>query len=179
MKCNACYERLEPAQISRGRCPYCGATFTGKKEKLPIVVWLCAAMFLLIGLLFFIVGLNSLLTYENGKPYHVQVDAQIVKILVEETEDSDGDTELDYTVFISYEYDGTLYEKVELGYHHSGMKVGDWIEVKIDSRDPGEIVENLWWIMIVGMVPLAIGAAILYFPMKKRRNQSHKAHGCC
>ena len=179
MKCNACYERLEPTQISRGRCPYCGAAIMAKKEKLPIGFWLCAVPFLLIGLLFFIVGLDSLLSYENGKAYHVQLDAQIVKILVEETEDSDGDTEIDYTVFVSYEYDGTLYEKVELGHHNSGMKVGDWIEVKIDSRNPGEIVENLWWIMIVALVPLAIGAAILYFTMKKRRNQSLKAHGCC
>ena len=49
MKCNACYERLEPTQISRGRCPYCGAAIMAKKEKLPIGFWLCAVPFLLIG----------------------------------------------------------------------------------------------------------------------------------
>ena len=171
MKCHFCMEKLSQADAQKGRCPYCGNAVTMvQKRRLPVLAMVIIGLFMLVGAMIFLGGLGSCISYEANKAYYVRVDAQIAEILIEESYDSVNDeTDIDYTVFVDYEYDGTRYEHVELGRHSSDMRVGDRLEIEIDTRDPGTVVSNVWWLMIVGAVWLAIVGGALYFIVKPKQ----------
>lgn len=178
MKCKYCVERLTELDVQRGRCPYCGgAIMAPQRKKLPFLFWLFVVPFLVVGIFAVLGGFSSLVTYESNKEHYVQVDARIVQILREEHYDSVNDeTDVDYTVFVDYEYGGKQYEHVQLSYYNSSMRQGDLLQIEIDSRDPGTVVRNNWWIMLIGVVFLAIGGGALYLayrPGKKTREN------CC
>lgn len=48
-------------------------------------------------------------------------------------------TEYSYDVYVSYEVDGVPYDFVELGYHSTGMKVGQSITIYYNPEDPTSI----------------------------------------
>ena len=152
MKCKYCVERLTAMDVQRGRCPYCGgAVMVKPRKKMPFLFWIIVIPFLLVGALVSVGGVESLVRYETNKEHYVQVDATIVQILREESYDSVNDeTDVDYTVFVDYEYGGKEYKHVQLDYYNSSMRQGERLQIEIDSRDPGTVVSNNWWIMLVG-----------------------------
>lgn len=172
MKCKMCHAELSSVDIQKGRCPYCGAAAVPEARKMPLILWVIVLSFLLVGIMGIIGGTYSAVQYEQSKAYLTEVDAEIVEIRREETYDSVNDeTDVDYTVFVDYEYDGVLYQHVELSYHKSSMRSGDIVQVQIDSRNPGEVVVNNWWIILVGVALFAVGAVPIYLVFKPGKKE--------
>lgn len=171
MKCKYCHEVFPDSQVRNGRCPYCGGSVTVKPQKsLPVLVWIFIGAFLFVGVMMFLGGFSSWWTYQSYSEYYATVDACIVEIQKEVTYDRVNDeTDVDYTVFVDYEYGGVEYERIELGYHNTTMREGDVLQIEIDTREPGVVVENVWWLMIVGLVIGGIGGTMLYFLYIKPR----------
>ena len=173
MTCKYCHEVYPDYKARQGRCPYCGGSVTiPPRKKVPILVWLIILAFLFVGSMMFLGGLISWWTYESNSEYYITLDARIVEIQKEVTYDEVNDeTDVDYTVFVDYEYNGVKYEHIELGRHDTDMREGDVLQIEIDTREPGEVVQNVWWLMIVGAVIGGIGGAVLYFAVIKPRRK--------
>lgn len=74
--------------------------------------------------------------------------------------------ERDYDVFVTYEYNGQIYDRVKTNFYSSSMYVGQWIEVKVDPEHPEKMTSasvnvflSLFFVLMglifgsVGLVP--------------------------
>ena len=99
-----------------------------------------ARMFLIMGIVFLVVGLGLLIAggavtaTRVPESRRVYVPATIVRI--ETYEDSDGDT--DHDVYVSYEAEGQQFER-ELNFYSSSYHKGKVIEVYYEVGYPGKI----------------------------------------
>lgn len=123
-----------------------------KRKKKTSINWI----FAVIGAALIITGSVLLARAESFKKNAVETEATITKI--ESYEDSDGDTQ--YNVLVEFYVDDTKLEG-SLGYHASGMKKGQTIQIFYNPDDPHDFKsasEDLWMfvVFIVAGIPFAI-----------------------
>ena len=123
-----------------------------KRKKKTSINWI----FAVIGVALIITGSVLLARAESFKKNAVETEATITKI--ESYEDSDGDTQ--YNVLVEFYIDDTKLEG-SLGYHASGMKKGQTIQIFYNPDDPHDFKsasKDLWMfvVFIVAGIPFAI-----------------------
>lgn len=109
-----------------------------KGKKKSSVNWI----FAIIGVALIAAGIICLAKSENFKKTAVETEATITEIEI--YEDSDGDTQ--YNVLVEFRADD---EKIEgsLGYHVSGMKKGQTVQIFYNPNDPHDFKsasEDIW-----------------------------------
>lgn len=100
------------------------------------------AILFVIGILFTIVGVISLL---SPKVEGIEVEAKIVDIIKEDTGivNADGYREFNYTVYVDYtDLNGNYHNKVENPVHTDDMVAGQTIKIKYDPNNPSVIVTD-------------------------------------
>lgn len=159
MKCKQCGLSFAQDNIPQARCPGCG-TAVGKRflQGIPLFIWLFSCIIAFGGLAFTVGGISSTWIYHRDKEHYAYVDAKIVEIRKEVNKDD----EVDHKVYVSYSYDGVHCEYVKLSSYNSSMREGDWIQIEIDQRDPTKIVEDLWWLSLVGVALLLASVLTFY-----------------
>lgn len=124
-----------------------------KGKKKSSVNWI----FAIIGVALIMAGIICLAKSENFKKTAVETEATITEI--EMYEDSDGDTQ--YKVLVEFQADD---EKIEgsLGYHVSGMKKGQTVQIFYNPNDPHDFKsasEDIW----IFAVLIVLGVPFLLF----------------
>ena len=124
-----------------------------KGKKKSSVNWI----FAIIGLALIVAGLVCLVKSENFKKNAVETEATITEIEI--YEDSDGDTQ--YNVLVEFRADD---EKIEgsLGYHVSGMKKGQTVQIFYNPNDPHDFKsasEDIWLFVVF----IVLGVPFLLF----------------
>ncbi len=99
---------------------------------------LFGAVFLLVGLSFFLSGVIHCLSFNAFKSKAVLIEAQITRIIVNYVTRTDTGKRTDCDVWVSYTIDGREYE-TKLNYYTSGMREGDTVEIFVDPDDPSDI----------------------------------------
>ena len=124
-----------------------------KGKKKSSVNWI----FAIIGVALIMAGIICLAKSENFKKTAVETEATITEIEI--YEDSDGDTQ--YNVLVEFRADD---EKIEgsLGYHVSGMKKGQTVQIFYNPNDPHDFKsasEDIW----IFAVLIVLGVQFLLF----------------
>ncbi len=124
-----------------------------KGKKKSSVNWI----FAIIGVALIAAGIICLAKSENFKKTAVETEATITEIEI--YEDSDGDTQ--YNVLVEFRADD---EKIEgsLGYHVSGMKKGQTVQIFYNPNDPHDFKsasEDIW----IFAVLIVLGVPFLLF----------------
>ncbi len=103
-------------------------------------------------------GIRQNIEYNQNQHRFVDVDATITRIRVS----GSGDDE-EYDVYISYNFNGTLYEDIEYPHYKSNMREGNSIPIRIDPEDPGELPQKGTAFIIVTAIltPISLGALYL------------------
>lgn len=146
-----------------------------KGNTIPYFVF---GMFMVVGLLFFMLGIYIMISQNISKENRVYTTAIIERI--DRHTDSDGDTH--YDVFISYDVDGKIYQR-ELNSYMSGYYEGKKIEVYYDKNNPSTVkTESSIIGMLIfaglGLVIFVIGfIGLLRGFIKKRKNKILKITG--
>lgn len=163
MRCKYCNAQI-PENPRRGRCPDCGASvMTKPKRQINWIGLMFFGIILLGGVIFILGGILDGVVFYSNQDYYTEVEAVIEEIRKETTYDSINEKyDTDYTVLVSYSYDGVDYMGVELNYYNSTMKVGDLRRVKIDIRNPGKPVTNELWLVIPGLIFVAAGGFLWF-----------------
>ena len=117
-----------------------------KGKKKSSVNWI----FAIIGLALIVAGIVCLVKSENFKKNAVETEATITEIEI--YEDSDGDTQ--YNVLVEFRADD---EKIEgsLGYHVSGMKKGQTVQIFYNPNDPHDFKsasEDIWLFVVLSLI---------------------------
>ena len=123
---------------------------------------------IILGVVFTGIGIFILIQDIQFRNTGIETYAHIVEIRASR---HGADTRWD--VFVSYEVDGISHEQ-ELGFHSSGMRVGDRVRIRYMPDDPTEIRAVTgawlsWFVMIVGSGTVIAGLRHLpLFKSKKR-----------
>lgn len=110
-------------------------------------------IFMIFALVFGGVG-YGLLGYSialNGK-------TEDIRAMITEIHRRDSDS---HDVYVTYEYDGQVYENIRINEYSSTMREGKWIDLKIDPSDPTN-VSSTKVMLIIGGIFAAIGTAMLF-----------------
>lgn len=159
MKCKQCGKSIENEKGLLCRCPDCG-TFAAKSilRGIPLKAWLISGVWALIGLACIVFSICNIYQYHVDQEHYADVRGQIVEIQKETSPNGD----VDRTVFVCYTYRGTTYERVALKHYNSAMREGDFVQIKIDVRNPERIIQDMWWVGLVGLFMLVIAAVAFY-----------------
>lgn len=105
------------------------------KKFLPIIM---SIGFVVVGIVFVVSGIS---TIANKDKYDTQITATVVDIQQEwETSaDPDEPDRLVNTAYIDYEVDGKKYEHVLAPEQDDNMKVGDTVDILVQSANPEKI----------------------------------------
>ena len=112
---------------------------------------------IVFGILFLVIGLLFFFKFDPAV-YDKTATASITGI--DEYYDMvGGENTLCHDVYVSYAADGVTYKDVILGSYHSGMKVGDSVEILYMSEDPSQITTgNPSFVPYFGLGAAIIGA---------------------
>lgn len=124
-----------------------------KGKKKASVNWI----FTIIGVALIVAGVMCLVKSESFKKNAVETQATITEI--ELYEDSDGDTQ--YNVLVEFRTDDAKIEG-SLGYHVSGMKKGQTVQIFYNPNDPYDFKsasEDIW----IFVVLIVLGVPFLLF----------------
>lgn len=83
-----------------------------------------------------------------------------------------------YNIFVTYELNGKLYEKVDLGFYASNLHEGDVIEVYVDPQSPREVFvnEKFLFLLIPGIIGLTffiIGLPFILYTIHKIKRKAY------
>ena len=101
-------------------------------------------------------GIHQRINYSKNEHRFVEVEAIITEIF----ESGTGD-DIDYDVYISYDFDGKTYD-IEYPKHNSSMDEGDLISIKIDPEYPGRLPQKGTALIIVSAILTSISLSALY-----------------
>lgn len=142
-------------------------------------------LFMFIGAFFLMIGVLMLVRSCNFKKIAVEEMAQIVRIEKTVTRNSDGKTDTDYDVYVSFEHDGKFYDSVELPLYTSRMIEGQHIKILCNPDNPYEIeaasAPHIFEIITIsiGSIFVSISGISMFLSMKKhyKRNKLLKRGG--
>ena len=127
-------------------------------------------IFFLFGVVFLIVPIVSVVTWEDFKKDAVSVSATITDIKTHtERSTNSGKRRTTHSVYIEYEYEGDRYYE-QLDHYNSGMRRGDEVEILIDPDDPSRNRSEPYLFSGImaafGLIFGSIGAAFLIHELK-------------
>ena len=113
---------------------------TSKKAKSGIqkYVVIIGLFFCCIGIMNIIRGVQYSKNDKASSADYVTISAEITDIVSERVGDSD-EYEYKYDVYVTYTYDGTVYENKKLNMYSSSMYVGKTIDILCNSKHPATI----------------------------------------
>lgn len=110
----------------------------GEVAFVPILIMF---VFLTVGILLFVSGRNEKKRKAEAKDHLQTVVGRIDDISLTVYRGVEK-TRRRYYVYVNYSYNGVDYNHVSYPYHNSGMSKGDYIELTIDPRKPGQIARR-------------------------------------
>ena len=113
---------------------------------------LFCGIFLVVGAIFSAVGITMALADSGFRERAEEITAEITGISSYRA--SDGDRR--HNVYVTYQYDGRVYEDIELNFYRSGMYEGQEIPLLCDPENPGHVKSPVG-ILLLKMVFLLIG----------------------
>lgn len=122
-----------------------------KQKRNSFMVLFCG-IFLVVGAIFSAVGITMALADSGFRERAEEITAEITGISSYRT--SDGDRR--HNVYVTYQYDGRVYEDIELNFYRSGMYEGQEIPLLCDPENPGH-VKSPGGMLLLEMVFLLIG----------------------
>lgn len=129
-------------------------------------------IFLILGILIFLVGCIQPYAYERAKESGYEVEATIVDVKVRDESDADGGfVSTSYTVYADYQVDGKEYKHVRIGkyYDTDEYYVGKTVKVVVDPDDPGDTMFEGGILCTVGFV---ITGVAIFFKIKNRKKNT-------
>lgn len=143
-------------------------------KKNNIVLKLVFGILVVVGFIFFIVGIILLVSSIRFQEEAVEVSAEITQI--ESYRDIDGD--ISHRVYVTYSYGGKTYENVNLQEYSSGMYEGKEITLLVQPDDPYNVSTGLINILIggifVGIGCIFLLICIIALILFARRNRKKK-----
>ncbi len=127
-------------------------------------------VFLVVSIILLCGGLTFGIYYGYSLTNYQETQAVITEI--EEIYDAENN-ETDHRVFVSYNFNGTSYENVSLGYWQTGYRVGDEITIYCNKNSPTDIMMREI-VIIVPIVLLGMGAIFFLlsiFPIIKHHKK--------
>ncbi|MCI9650269.1 DUF3592 domain-containing protein [uncultured Acetatifactor sp.] len=122
-----------------------------KQKRNSFMVLFCG-IFLVVGAIFSAVGITMALADSGFRERAEEITAEITGISSYRA--SDGDRR--HNVYVTYQYDGRVYEDIELNFYRSGMYEGQEIPLLCDPENPGH-VKSPGGMLLLEMVFLLIG----------------------
>ena len=122
-----------------------------KQKRNSFMVLFCG-IFLVGGAIFSAVGITMALADSGFRERAEEITAEITGISSYRA--SDGDRR--HNVYVTYQYDGRVYEDIELNFYRSGMYEGQEIPLLCDPENPGH-VKSPGGMLLLEMVFLLIG----------------------
>lgn len=122
-----------------------------KQKRNSFMVLFCG-IFLVVGAIFSAVGITMALADSGFRERAEEITAEITGI--SSYRGSDGDRR--HNVYVTYQYDGRIYEDIELNFYRSGMYEGQEISLLCDPENPGH-VKSPGGMLLLEMVFLLIG----------------------
>ena len=130
----------------------------------------------IVGLVFLlcgmgIMGLGHMIDKNNKEFAETAVPVTAVISEIESYRDSDGDRH--HRTYVTYEFDGKMYENVSLGYYSSGMYIGKQEDILCNPDAPHEIQSpkgnkfGFWISLIMGNVFAIVGGGLFLAPIIK------------
>ena len=122
------------------------------KQKRNSFMTLFCAIFLIVGAIFFAVGLTMAIRDSGFRERAEEITAEITEI--SSYRGSDGDWR--HSVYVTYQYGGRIYEEIALNFYRSGMREGQEISLLCDPENP-EHVKAPGAMLLLELVFLLIG----------------------
>ena len=122
-----------------------------KQKRNSFMVLFCG-IFLVVGAIFSAVGITMALADSGFRERAEEITAEITGISSYRA--SDGDRR--HNVYVTYQYDGRVYEDIELNFYRSGMYEGQEIPLLCDPENPGH-VKSPGGMLLLEIVFLLIG----------------------
>ena len=122
-----------------------------KQKRNSFMVLFCG-IFLVVGAIFSAVGITMALADSGFMERAEEITAEIT--IISSYRDTDGDRR--HNVYVTYQYDGRVYEDIELNFYRSGMYEGQEIPLLCDPENPGH-VKSPGGMLLLEMVFLLIG----------------------
>lgn len=122
-----------------------------KQKRNSFMVLFCG-IFLVVGAIFSAVGITMALADSGFRERAEEITAEITGISSYRA--SDGDRR--HNVYVTYQYDGRVYEDIELNFYRSGMYEGQEIPLLCNPENPGH-VKSPGGMLLLEMVFLLIG----------------------
>ena len=122
-----------------------------KQKRNSFMVLFCG-IFLVVGAIFTVVGIAMALADFSFRERAEEITAEIT--IISSYRDTDGDRR--HNVYVTYQYDGRVYEDIELNFYRSGMYEGQEIPLLCDPENPGH-VKSPGGMLLLEMVFLLIG----------------------
>lgn len=144
-----------------------------KKVLTNNLVLILGVIFTIVGAIVIAVGVVSNISSKEFMENAVSANAIIEEIEVDEHGD-----ETDHYVFVTYEYDGNEYNRVQLNYYSSDMYEGQEIEIYFNPDDPrdvrtseGELFFAIFPIAF-GCLFIAIGLPMIIYKIHKKNKKT-------
>lgn len=141
-----------------------------------IVPGMISVVAVVIGIIFAVSGID---TIKNKDLYDTQITATIVDVEEEwqSAADPDDPDTLVKTAYIDYEFDGVKYERVLSPEQNDKLKVGDTVEILVQSKNHEKIsgpdpLKSGIIVTVLGALVAAVGlvSAIKLFKKKEEEN---------
>lgn len=120
-------------------------------------VRIVGTVFAVLSVVFLLIGIIAFVATTKAENSGDEIEATVTRI--EEYSDSDGDR--NYRVFVSYTYNGTLYEDVRLDFYDSSTYEGNTITLVVDPKNPTKVLkkgEAIFFLLIFGFFFLVFGS---------------------
>lgn len=140
------------------------------KRLFPVILSIAAVAF---GIVFVISGIK---TIANKDLFDTQITATVVDIQEELqiATDPDDVDEIVKVAYIDYEYGGKKFEHVESPEQNNKLKIGDTVEILVQSKNPEKISAlnptkgGIIFIVVGAVAAIAGGLSVLKFFIRKR-----------
>lgn len=141
------------------------------KQKRNSFMALFCGIFLVVGAIFTVVGIAMALADFSFRERTEEITAEIT--IISSYRDTDGDRR--HNVYVTYQYDGRVYEDIELNFYRSGMYEGQEISLLCDPENPGH-VKSPGGMLLLKMVFLLIGILFMGIALVFMAVSLTKAH---
>ena len=131
-----------------------------------IVFYIC----LLVGVAVLCGGVYFAVHYGATSKNYVATTAMVDEVVVDYI-----DGKRDYTVYVNFDFDGTPYTHIELGYYEHDMQKGDTLTIYCNRTNPTDIIMKISTIIVptiffvVGGIFTTVGIVFVVLKIKKVR----------
>ena len=143
-------------------------------HKSNLSLYLASSVFIIIGIVCFVMSVVILVTSIMNKVRFDEVTAEISEISVGKNSLSESSRggEIYYDVYVDYVYNAEIYEYVNLGVYIAGMYEGEEVDILVNPDEPTEIkmmgqdAINIAGALVGGVLSFGVGV-FLFYPVYK------------